>query len=226
MTSQAPPHQTPLHRPTTNDILVADTGATGTFVVVNAPVVNKQLATKPIPVQVATGSVIYSTHTAELLIPSLPCAARLCHTLPNHTHPLVSIGQLCDANCLALFNKNDVFITLDNKVLMLGKRHPVSRLWHLTIPPPGFPPMTEPPKHIKARQKLPAANVAFANTAHLSASPAELVAFAHASLFSPSLLTLCTALDLKHVTGFPGLTSKLVRKYPPQSIATALGHMD
>jgi hypothetical protein len=40
------------------------------------------------------------------------------------------------------------------------------------------------------------------------------------------LSTLCTALDLKHVTGFPGLASKLVRKYPPQSVATAMGHMD
>jgi hypothetical protein len=40
------------------------------------------------------------------------------------------------------------------------------------------------------------------------------------------LSTLCTALDLKHVTGFPGLTSKLVRKHPPHLIATAMGHMD
>jgi hypothetical protein len=68
--------------------------------------------------------------------------------------------------------------------------------------------------------------MAFTNAARLSAPPAELVTFAHAALFLPSLSTLCTALDLKHVTGFPGLTSKLVRKYPPQSVATATGHMD
>jgi hypothetical protein len=69
--------------------------------------------------------------------------------------------------------------------------------------------------------------VAFANAARrLSVSPAKLVTFAHAALFSPSLWTLCTALDLKHVAGFPGLTSKLVRKYPPKSIASAVGHMD
>ncbi len=61
--------------PTTDDILVADTEATGTFVVVNASVVNRKLTTKPIPVQVATGSVIYSTHTAKLPILSLPLAA-------------------------------------------------------------------------------------------------------------------------------------------------------
>ncbi len=40
------------------------------------------------------------------------------------------------------------------------------------------------------------------------------------------LSTLCTALDLKHATGLPVLTSKLVCTYPPQSLATAMGHMD
>jgi hypothetical protein len=210
----------------TGDILDAGTGATGTFVVANAPVINKQLATKAIPVQVATGTVIYSTHTAELPIPSLPRATRLCHTLPDLTHLLVSVRQLCDAGCLAVFDKNAIVITLNNTVLMLGKRHHVSRLWHLTIPPPGFPPTIQPSPHIAARQKFPITTAAFANVAHLSVSPAELVTFVHTALFSPSLSTLCTALDLKHVTGFPGLTSKLVRKPPPQSIATAMGHMD
>jgi hypothetical protein len=63
--------------------------------------------------------------------------------------------------------------------------------------------------------------VTFTNATRLSASPAELVIFAHTALFSPSLLTpLCITLDLTHVTGFPGLTSKLVCKYPPQLIAT------
>jgi hypothetical protein len=138
----------------------------------------------------------------------------------------VSIEQLCDASYIAVFDKNDVVITLDNQVLMSGRPHPVSRLWHLTIPPPVFLPTTGPPTHSEARQTLPSANLAFANAACLSVSPAELIAFAQASLFLPSLSTLCTALDLKHVTGFPGLTSKLVCKYPPQSNATAMGHMD
>jgi hypothetical protein len=142
-------------------------------------------------------------------------------------HSLVPIGQFCDAGCTAVFDKADIVITLHNTMLMPGKRHPVSRLWHLTILPPGLSPAIEPSPHIAARQHLPqTTTVAFANAAHLSASLAELVTFAHAALLSPSLSTLCTALDLKHVTGFPGLTSKLVRKYPPQSIATAMGHMD
>jgi hypothetical protein len=136
----------------------------------------------------------------------------------------VSIGQLCDAGCITIFDKNTVVITLNDTVIMSGKRDPVSRLWHLSLPPPGFTPALASP--IASRPPIPRPTMAFANAARLSASPAELVTFAHAALFSPSLSTLCTALDLKHVTGFPGLTSKLVRKYPLQSVATAMGHMD
>jgi hypothetical protein len=58
------------------------------------------------------------------------------------------------------------------------------------------------------------------------ATPAELVAFAHAALGSPALSTLSTTLEQNYDSGFPGLTAKSLRKYPPQSIAMANGHLD
>jgi hypothetical protein len=58
-----------------------------------------------------------------------------------------------------------------------------------------------------------------------SATPAELVAFAHAALFSPSLSTLTLALQKGYVTNFPGLTAKTLSKYPPQSFAMVKGHL-
>jgi hypothetical protein len=56
--------------------------------------------------------------------------------------------------------------------------------------------------------------------------PAELVAFAHTALFSPSLSTLQTALDKGFLTNLPGLTPATLRRHPPQSIATIKGHLD
>jgi hypothetical protein len=42
----------------------------------------------------------FSEDTAELNIPYLPSAARLCHVVPQlGQYSLVSIGQLCDAGC-------------------------------------------------------------------------------------------------------------------------------
>jgi hypothetical protein len=54
----------------------------------------------------------------------------------------------------------------------------------------------------------------------------ELVAFAHATLFSPALTTLENALNKGYLTNFPGLSAKLLRKHPPTSIAMVKGHLD
>jgi hypothetical protein len=56
--------------------------------------------------------------------------------------------------------------------------------------------------------------------------PAELVAFAHATLFSPALSALAAALAKGYLANFPGLTTKLLLKYPPQSAAMIKGHLD
>jgi len=55
---------------------------------------------------------------------------------------------------------------------------------------------------------------------------AELVAYAHATLFSPALDTLERALRCGHIRNFPGLTAKTLHRHPPHSVATAKGHLD
>jgi len=82
---------------------------------------------------------------------------------------------------------------------------PSSKLWELNICP-------TPTAH--------------ANAAVGSTSPADLVAFAHAALFSPALSTLAEALRHGHIPEFAGLTLDALRKYPPQSEAMIKGHLD
>ncbi|EEC47130.1 predicted protein [Phaeodactylum tricornutum CCAP 1055/1] len=55
---------------------------------------------------------------------------------------------------------------------------------------------------------------------------ANCIAFVHASLFSPALSTWCQALDSGHLTTFPDLSSRQVRKYPPSSPVMIKGHLD
>ena len=55
---------------------------------------------------------------------------------------------------------------------------------------------------------------------------AEMVAYSHSALFSPTLSTLQKALDRGYITGFPGLNPQTLKKYPPQSLAIHKGHMD
>ena len=56
--------------------------------------------------------------------------------------------------------------------------------------------------------------------------PADLVAFHHAALFSPTLATLETAISKQYLPPLPGLTLSTLRKYKPDLEATAMGHMD
>ena len=55
---------------------------------------------------------------------------------------------------------------------------------------------------------------------------ADLVAFAHAALFSPALTTLMKAVKNNFLHDFPGLTEKALRDHPPITAATAMGHLD
>jgi Reverse transcriptase (RNA-dependent DNA polymerase) len=56
--------------------------------------------------------------------------------------------------------------------------------------------------------------------------PADLVAFHHAALWSPSISTLEIALRHKYLPPLPGLTTTLLRKYRPDLEATTMGHLD
>jgi hypothetical protein len=53
-----------------------------------------------------------------------------------------------------------------------------------------------------------------------------MVAFSHATLFSPPITTPAAALLKNFLVGFPGLTKETLAKYPPQSMATIKGHLD
>jgi len=55
--------------------------------------------------------------------------------------------------------------------------------------------------------------------------PADLVAFHHTSLFSPSISTLEKALDKEYLPTLPGLTKTLLKKYQPDLEATTMGHI-
>ena len=100
----------------------------------NAPVVNKQRAVVPLAIYNPNGAVMYSTHTAEINVPSLPRSARVCHIVPGlRSYSLISIGQLCDAGCEVLFLTASVSIGFKNTVIMQGARARDTGLWHLDL---------------------------------------------------------------------------------------------
>jgi hypothetical protein len=59
-----------------------------------------------------------------------------------------------------------------------------------------------------------------------SSTPAEMVAFCHAAMYSPVISTMETAMKKGFLPPFTGLSEATLKKYPPPLEATTMGHLD
>ena len=186
-----------------------------------------------------------STHTAQLCLPLLPPAACKVHVFPRlASGSLLSIGQLCDFGCEAVFTATTVRVTL-NKVLICQGHRSISsqRLWRIDTIATGSnptsnisteshvqPTLTTPPPtattSLKSGRFTLRSPANAANAMIPTATTRERVAFMHAACFSPCTSTLIGAIEAGRMTGIPWLTSDLVRRHLPQSEATVRGHLD
>ena len=164
---------------------------------------------------------MHSTHTAELPIHGLPREARQAHVFPDLNNSLLAIAPLCDHGCEVTFTKSHCTITLPTGNEIWRPRNadglwvvPPAILANLHDIPPPAPPATE------SRNKAAPAITRNAST------PADLVAFAHAALFSPAISTLKKALRKGFLPPFTGLTETTLHRYSPSLEATAMGHLD
>jgi hypothetical protein len=161
-------------------LAIADTGSTAHFGTIDAPVINKRLSLNPISIRNPNGTIMTSTHEADLDLPMLPPAARRIHIVPElASASLISMGQLCDAGCSVAFTASNVNVSINDIIVLTGHRTPNTLLWHFPLPTPT----PSPPVNHSALATIG------------SAAPAELVTFAHAALFSPALSTLHLALS-------------------------------
>jgi hypothetical protein len=202
--------------------IIIDSGATRHFFKISINLLGLKPRTNGIAVSLPDGALIRSTPTGTLPGPGLPLSTCRAHVFPSlQSHSLLSIDQLCDHGCKAVFTHNVVTITRDDLVLLTGTRSSaINGIWTLDPLDPTTTPAAAPSSPITG-----SVNAMFHTTlAHDTV--ANRIAFYHASLFSPSLSTWCHAIDAGHLPTWPGLTSSAVRKYPPQSIPMHQGHLD
>ena len=105
-------------------------------------------------------------------------------------------------------------VFLASQCILQGRRSESTRLWHVTsMCLPNLPPVSIP--------------TYFAASAISTPKAADLVAFAHAALFSPAFSTFEKALADSFLINFPGLTLATLCQHPPHhSIAEIKGHLD
>ena len=197
--------------PTTNrSPAILDSGATGTFITPDDAAMHLHditiLPNGP-TVLSANGTSMRAERQGRLsLSPHLSTTAQSAFVLDDlQTGTLVSLSQLCDDDCIAIFTKFDVQILKNNQVIIIGHRMS-NGLW--TIP------ISSAPTH-QANGIL-----------RTDSTKMELAAYLHATLGSPVPSTLIRAIRRGHLTTFPGLTTNLISKHLSKSVATVLGHQD
>jgi hypothetical protein len=175
---------TPLARPSPPSLstnyyypLIADTGCTGHFLQQTVPVYNKTPSARPLLVNLPDGTTMASSHSAQIHLPNVPHTAGMAHIFSSlNTASLISIGQLCDHNCTAVFTKTKVEVNnANNNIVIQGQREP-DGLWHLNL--------KNPTAHT-TRQPNHSANLS--TLAHQSTS--DRIAFMHAAAGYPVLST-------------------------------------
>jgi hypothetical protein len=193
--------------------MILDTGCTTHLCTPDTPLINKHITTEPITITIPDGNTMTSTHEGHLDIPALPPAATLTHVVPElSTHSLISIGQLCDAGCTAIVNRNTIDIEYEGNVVMSGDRSEATTLWHLNYTP----------QSINGTSLLPY----YAHATIGTNTTKNIIEFFHAAMFSPTNSTLYKALQLNYITNIPGVTTAAFKKYAPFSAATIKGHLD
>jgi hypothetical protein len=155
----------------------------------------------------ASGDVMPSTIRGKF-----PLSNHLSDTAQNafalddlKTGTLISLAQLCDHDCIAIFSKYDVNILKNDQVIITGTRQP-NGLWSIPI-----------------RSSLSHQTNGILRTDQVRS---KLATYHHTTLGGPVSSTLLPAIRRSHLTTFPGLDTRLISKHLDRSISTTLGHQD
>ncbi len=149
------------------------------------------------------GNKISSSHVGYLPFKELPLSAKQVYIFPHLTISLISIGQLCNIGCTAVFNNDTTIISIDNNQILQGYRQ--QNLWFI-----------DPDQLLKPQPYiLSASNIYEIKTNR------ERIKFYQMILGSPTQQTLYNAVKAGHLDSFPGLTKKLVSKHYQLTAATA-----
>ena len=129
--------------------------------------------------------------------------------LPTLKHSLLSVGQLCDDDCTAIFSKDMCTIyNKQNEPVITGFHNHSTGLYEQSIPRNNTKTIHQ------ANVILPTTNLQ------------EHIKYLHQCAFSPTPRTWIQAVKKDHFKTWPGVTVEAIQRYLPKSKATTIGHLD
>jgi hypothetical protein len=98
---------------------IVDTGAMSIFIMEGANMANKQVARKPLTINLPDGNKVMS-HICDINIPGLPTVLT-GHIVPSLAiASLIGICPLCKAGCAVLFDNDKFDVMFNGKVILRG----------------------------------------------------------------------------------------------------------
>lgn len=158
---------------------------------------------------------IHPTYVGELPITAtMTKQAKEALVYPKiENESLLSIGQLCDDNCVAIFTRQNLYILKDGVPILEGKRNYIDRLWDVHL--------KSKTNENSAKQKEQLNYIVLQNQ-----TKRDLAQFLHACAFSPAVSTLQAAISKGNFITWPGINTVNFKKLIKTTTATAKGHLD
>ena len=170
--------------------------------------------TTPLAVQFPDGVVARSTGTTNIALPATTTAIP-AHVFPDNAlnQSLFSIIDITDKGYDVTFQSNGVAIQYHGAPIYFQEKLPTDLFWQLPLS-----------SALADTSKDPVTCIA--NHSLALPSDNDFIAFMHAAFGSPAISTFLRALRRKWLDTIPRLTAALVSANRPNSVATALGHLD
>jgi hypothetical protein len=163
-------------------------------------------------------SSIQATHSGQLPFhSSLSTKAKTAHVLDGITNSsLVSMGQLCDDNCIAVLDKRKLQVFKNNECILQGARNQTDGLWDIAIPSTNT---------YSTSNKTPVKQHANA-IIRKDLSKTQLAQYLYGCCGSPVVSTFKKAIKNGNFITWPGIDTLSLDAHLPKSIASAKGHLD
>jgi hypothetical protein len=204
----------------------ADAGASGHYIADHDSVTLSNLTIDRAPVTQRTDRDIDATRL-QANLPNLPASAKLAHVFPpgKLKTSLVSIPELCDANCQANYdiNKLTVYSPAGIPIMSAPRSTAADGLWHFDLNNLSYLPPDHPEIPLGFDNHPRAAYASSLRTQTL----AERVRFIHQVFGAPATSTFTEAASRGFLRSIPGFESaNIIQRHPPHAFETAIGHLD
>ena len=167
-------------------------------------------------VMLPDNKVIQATHKG--LLPfhhSLSTKSKTAHVVDGITNSsLISIGQLCDDNCIAVLDKKHLQVFKNKECILKGTRNKTDGLWDIALPLPAT--LSPPAKSTETVNAIIRRDI----------SKTQLVQYLYGCLGSPAVSTWQYSVKNGNFITWPGLENLSIRAHLPDGIDSARGHLN